>query len=215
MAPRSGSCRPLMTLNKVVFPAPLGPMRPVTVPGGTTRLTSVRADTPPKLTLTWDTVNAGRPPPFGSLANLGSSTGDTGLTAHRRDPDAGQRPAVATARGSLDPWERQQRGQAIDPENAAGRPAYEDDPGPGHQPQTRRPERGQHHKGHCGQKCPTHRPDTPDGDEQDKDDPREEIEVGGADGAVDGGVEAAGDTGQGGSNGKHRHLGDGQVDTHR
>ncbi len=33
--PRSGTCSPLITLNRVVFPAPLGPIRPVTVPGST------------------------------------------------------------------------------------------------------------------------------------------------------------------------------------
>src|ERR1035437_8763587 len=106
-----------MTLNKVVFPAPLGPMRPVTVPGDTTRLTLVRADTPPKLTLTWDPVNADSAPPLGSLANPASSTGDTGLTFYRRGPDAGQRPAVAGDRRSLDPWERKPRGEALGAEN--------------------------------------------------------------------------------------------------
>ena len=37
--PRSGRCRPVMTLNSVVLPAPLGPIRPVTM------LCSARSDT--------------------------------------------------------------------------------------------------------------------------------------------------------------------------
>src|SRR3954468_5134213 len=44
-----------MTLNNVVFPAPLGPIRPVTRPGSAARSTSWRAMTPPKRTLTSST----------------------------------------------------------------------------------------------------------------------------------------------------------------
>src|SRR5947207_721720 len=44
-----------MTLNNVVLPAPLGPMRPVTRPGSAVRSTSCRAITPPKRTLTSST----------------------------------------------------------------------------------------------------------------------------------------------------------------
>src|SRR5438477_12569006 len=44
-----------MTLNNVVFPAPLGPMSPVTRPGSAARSTSWRAMTPPKRTLTSST----------------------------------------------------------------------------------------------------------------------------------------------------------------
>src|SRR5437763_15657430 len=53
--PDVGSCRPVMTLNNVVLPAPLGPMRPVTRPGSAVRATSCRATTPPKRTLTSST----------------------------------------------------------------------------------------------------------------------------------------------------------------
>ncbi len=50
IVPRSGSRSPEMTSNKVVLPAPFGPMRPWTSPGATDIETSDRARTPPKLT---------------------------------------------------------------------------------------------------------------------------------------------------------------------
>src|SRR5439155_21192734 len=53
--PVVGSWRPVTTLNRVVFPAPLGPMSPVTRPGSAVRSTSWRAMTPPKRTLTSST----------------------------------------------------------------------------------------------------------------------------------------------------------------
>src|SRR5438270_2256319 len=53
--PDVGSCNPVMTLNRVVLPAPLGPMSPVTRPGSAVRSTSCRAMTPPKRTLTSST----------------------------------------------------------------------------------------------------------------------------------------------------------------
>src|SRR5579871_5469362 len=51
--PLSGSCRPVMTLNSVVFPAPFGPIRPVTRPGSTLTLVSESARTPPNRTTTF------------------------------------------------------------------------------------------------------------------------------------------------------------------
>ena len=75
--PRSGAWSPLITLNRVVLPAPLGPISPVTVPGCTARLTSLRAETPPKRTATSETVRTADPRP-------GASTGGTGLP--RRPP---------------------------------------------------------------------------------------------------------------------------------
>ena len=56
--PRSGRCRPVMTLNSVVLPAPFGPMSPVTVPAAARSETSESAATPPKWTLTWSTSRA-------------------------------------------------------------------------------------------------------------------------------------------------------------
>src|SRR2546425_121728 len=50
--PPLGRWGPLTTLNKVVLPAPFGPMSPVTEPPGTSTLTSVRALIPPKRTET-------------------------------------------------------------------------------------------------------------------------------------------------------------------
>src|SRR5579863_2835723 len=50
--PASGSSRPVMTLNSVVFPAPFGPISPVTTPGSTLTVVSESARTPPKRTTT-------------------------------------------------------------------------------------------------------------------------------------------------------------------
>ena len=41
----------MITLKAVVFPAPFGPIRLVTVPGATVKLTPVSAATPPKRTV--------------------------------------------------------------------------------------------------------------------------------------------------------------------
>src|SRR3974390_2865022 len=46
--PRSGVRKPVMRLNRVVLPAPLGPMTALTMPRGTAKLTSCRAARPPK-----------------------------------------------------------------------------------------------------------------------------------------------------------------------
>src|ERR1700676_3695331 len=56
--PAVGSCKPVITLNSVVLPAPLGPIRPVTRPGSTSRVVSERATTPPKRTETRSADNS-------------------------------------------------------------------------------------------------------------------------------------------------------------
>src|ERR1019366_8978542 len=96
--PRSGDCRPLITLNRVVLPAPLGPIRPVTVPGRTRRLTSVRAATPPKCTPTSETVSAA----VAAASSAGSTcpAPDDGGTA-----DRGSRLLADLHRPPLDPRE--------------------------------------------------------------------------------------------------------------
>jgi len=45
--PLSGLRKPVMTLNSVVLPAPLGPMSAVTLAGGNSKETSSKATTPP------------------------------------------------------------------------------------------------------------------------------------------------------------------------
>src|SRR5437588_12524804 len=57
--PPVGSCRPVMTLNSVVFPAPLGPIRPVIDPCSAVRVTSLKATTPPKRTVTSSASRSG------------------------------------------------------------------------------------------------------------------------------------------------------------
>ncbi len=52
IVPRSGARRPEITSNRVVLPAPLGPMMPCTSPRSTDMDTSLNALTPPKLTKT-------------------------------------------------------------------------------------------------------------------------------------------------------------------
>src|SRR6185437_281277 len=46
--PAVGLCAPVITLNRVVLPAPLGPMNPQICFSGTSKLTSFKAATPPK-----------------------------------------------------------------------------------------------------------------------------------------------------------------------
>ena len=58
--PAVGACRPVMTLNSVVLPAPLGPMSPVTRPAAASRSIPARALTPPKRTSTASTRNSDR-----------------------------------------------------------------------------------------------------------------------------------------------------------
>src|SRR5664279_5319600 len=57
--PAFGGSRPVMTLNRVVLPAPLGPMSPVTDPGSVSMATSSSATLPPKRTVTpWTSSRA-------------------------------------------------------------------------------------------------------------------------------------------------------------
>src|SRR5437660_12280011 len=51
-SPRLGRCRPLMTLNSVVLPAPFGPIRPVMRLASAASATSLTATSPPKRTVT-------------------------------------------------------------------------------------------------------------------------------------------------------------------
>ena len=46
--PEVGSSTPAITLNRVVFPAPLGPIRPVIVPLSISRVAPSTAWNPPK-----------------------------------------------------------------------------------------------------------------------------------------------------------------------
>src|ERR1700744_5725090 len=68
--PLLGRCRPVMTLNNVVLPAPLGPIRPVTAPASARRETPERAATPPKWTLTSSTARAAAPGASGDTGHL-------------------------------------------------------------------------------------------------------------------------------------------------
>src|SRR5262245_23378583 len=52
ISPPSGATRPVMALNAVVFPAPFGPISPVMVRGPRSKLTPLRAATPPNRLLT-------------------------------------------------------------------------------------------------------------------------------------------------------------------
>src|SRR6204780_2725302 len=62
--PDLGANNPLTTLNKVVLPAPLGPMRPVTPLSATVSETSVNTWFPPKATHTFEPSRTGIGPPF-------------------------------------------------------------------------------------------------------------------------------------------------------
>src|SRR5258708_11068118 len=108
--PWVGSCRPVMTLNSVVLPAPLGPIRPVTWPPSAVMVTSLRAVTPPNRTETSSVCSSGNgrhllPWPAGHLGRRAAIGGDprsylvprgrhlahytVGVAAERDDRDAG------------------------------------------------------------------------------------------------------------------------------
>ena len=70
--PESGSTNPQMTLNRVVFPAPLGPMIPSTSPVSTSTETVSSAVIPPNETDTSRTVRL--TPVCGSLSTRGHAT---------------------------------------------------------------------------------------------------------------------------------------------
>src|SRR5919198_702099 len=69
-----------MTLNKVVLPAPLGPIRAVIVPALTPRLAPSTARIPPNRFTTSRTSSSGRPFPF---PPVGAAT--TGLVSLSKD----------------------------------------------------------------------------------------------------------------------------------
>src|SRR6266550_4182851 len=104
--PAVGACRPVMTLNSVVLPAPLGRMRPVTRPAAASRSIPARALTPPKWTSTASTRNSDRVLHLLGLGGARRPGGDhvVGLGVPRVEPaDASAerrelaRPAVGVA----------------------------------------------------------------------------------------------------------------------
>ena len=62
IAPWSGGSNPVMALNRVVLPAPLGPIRAVTWSWGITADTSSTATTPPKVLRTLSSTSSMRSP---------------------------------------------------------------------------------------------------------------------------------------------------------
>src|SRR3954466_11826927 len=68
-----------MTLNSVVLPAPLGPIRPVISPSRADRVTSVRALTPPKRTAMPETRRTAR----SSAASVAIATSAAGVDKAR------------------------------------------------------------------------------------------------------------------------------------
>src|SRR5438552_6955580 len=115
--PAVGVCRPVMTLNSVVLPAPFGPMRPVTRLAAASTSTPASAVTPPNRTSTASTRNTDK---VVHLLRLGH--------IHRRGPlaDASRRlgaeqhaPDAGTERSEL---ARPPVGVAGHAENAETRP---------------------------------------------------------------------------------------------
>src|SRR5664280_1449952 len=202
--PRSGDCSPLITLNRVVLPAPLGPIRPVTVPGRTRRLTWVSAATPPKCTPTSETVStagAAAPPSAGCTC----PTPEDGRTA-----DRGSRLLADLRRTPLDP--RKVQLDRLDAQDPACGPPDEDDPDAGEEAQAAGPELIEDHVGEGGEECARHGPDAPYGDEEHEDDAGEDIEVRGAHRLLHRAVQGAGQTGHAGGDGEHGHLGEPDVE---
>src|SRR5580704_13962361 len=204
--PRSGACNPLITLKRVVLPAPFGPMSPVTVPGCTIRLVSVSAETPPKRTATSETVRTAVPA-------VGSTSG-TSLTPERRYCSLwGDRHAIDPCRRPLDP--RQLELERFDSQDASGRSPDEDDPHTGEQAEPVVPDLAEDHIGERGEEGPGHGADAPDRHEQNEDDAGEDLEVRLAHDALHRPVESAGQSGHAGGDGEHRHLGEPDVETDR
>src|SRR5438309_3075144 len=78
--PKFGVWSPVITLNSVVLPAPLGPISPVTRPAPASRSTPDSAITPPKWTSTPSTRNTDR---FLHLLGLGLRRHHLGINASR------------------------------------------------------------------------------------------------------------------------------------
>src|SRR5580658_1602387 len=84
--PRVGGWRPVITLNSVVLPAPLGPMSPCTLPASTDTSTSFRAWIPPKRTVICSATSSAN----GTHLRLdGSARGRGGSTFHGRTGGGG------------------------------------------------------------------------------------------------------------------------------
>src|SRR6185437_14852745 len=112
-----------MTLNRVVLPAPFGPISPVTEPGPTVRLTSDRAATPPKRTATPVTSR------MGPGASTTGSTDTLPLPHHAGvDRQGGHRTGgrqQPVARRC--PRQPEPGGDPVEAEDAVGGPAHQHD----------------------------------------------------------------------------------------
>ena len=84
--PRVGGWRPVITLNRVVLPAPLGPMSPCDRPGVTRRSTSCSAWSPPKRTAICSTGRAQPTEPTSLVTALGRGRGAVRPAARRARP---------------------------------------------------------------------------------------------------------------------------------
>src|SRR5262249_52508387 len=86
--PASAPVRPLITLKRVVLPAPFGPMSPVIVPSPTDSVQPASASTPPKRLVTSLTVRrspvAVPPARRRSAPRVDAATYDTSSVDHRR-----------------------------------------------------------------------------------------------------------------------------------
>ena len=90
--PSSGLYRRVITLNAVVFPAPLGPISPTISPAGTSKDTSSSATTPPKRRVTFSTERSAATWAMVTRSRGTIATRQSGEAADRRRP-AGRRRA--------------------------------------------------------------------------------------------------------------------------
>src|ERR1051325_1118072 len=88
-APASGVRWPVMRLNSVVLPAPLGPMIAAIWPRATSRLTSLTARKPPKL-LRRPRTSSTRAPPQTAPDRLGGAGESAGEDEQQHDEDRAQ-----------------------------------------------------------------------------------------------------------------------------
>src|SRR5574340_459948 len=126
MAPASAFRSRLVMLSSVVFPAPLGPMSPITFPWASAKLTSFSALSPPKCFVTPSMTSTGD----AACAGLGNLLGprraqqaglqaDAELECHDHAVDVG--PQAAGKRGERGADEKSEQALALDVDPHAAR----------------------------------------------------------------------------------------------
>src|SRR5437588_11008075 len=102
--PEVGFCAPALMLERVVLPAPFGPMKPKICPWRTLKLTSLTAARPPKYRVTLSTSRIGSASSTESPEQFAQSTQDAARLEQNNQDE--QRPVdqkIDWAEGTLKP----------------------------------------------------------------------------------------------------------------